>query len=104
MQIDAVDAFSLLTARAVRERAHRMLAIGLDDRLPHFRVDLCRLDAAVDLVLATMRDNYPTLDIPFHARWRHFVTAARIVGRQLRTRRIGLIETLGRAPSSISRS
>ena len=30
-------------------------------------------DAAVDLVLATMRKNYPSLDVPFHARWRHFV-------------------------------
>ncbi|MBV8510042.1 MAG: URC4/urg3 family protein [Xanthobacteraceae bacterium] len=50
-----------------------MLALGLTDRLPHFQVDLTRLDAAVDLVLATMRNNYPSLDVPFHARWRHFV-------------------------------
>src|SRR5262245_7996272 len=50
-----------------------MLALGLDDQLPNFRIDLNRLDAAVDLVLATTRDNYPTLDVPFHSRWRHFV-------------------------------
>jgi len=73
VQIDAVDAFSLLTARAVRERAHHMLTIGLDKRLPHFLIDLRSLDAAVDLVLRTIRDRYRTLDIPFHARWRHFV-------------------------------
>ena len=36
MQIDAAAAFSLLTAQAVRERAHRMLAIGLDDRSSAF--------------------------------------------------------------------
>ena len=50
-----------------------MLALGLDDKLPHFRIDLDRLDDAVDLVAATTRKNYPTLDVPFHSRWRHFV-------------------------------
>lgn len=73
VKVDAVDALSLLSADAVRAGAQRMLALGLVDRLPHFRVDLTRLDAAVDLVLATMRTNYPSLDVPFHARWRHFV-------------------------------
>jgi hypothetical protein len=68
-----VDASSLLSARAVRERAHRLLALGLDDRLPHFRIDLAQLDATADLVLAVTRKAYPTGDIPFHSRWRHFV-------------------------------
>jgi hypothetical protein len=63
----------LLSAQAVRERARRLLAIGLDGKLPHFRVDLARLPAAVDLVLETTRNNYPSLDVPFHSRWRHFV-------------------------------
>jgi hypothetical protein len=71
--VDAVDALSLLSADTVRANAQRMLALGLADRLLHFRVDLTRLEAAVDLVLATMRKNYPSLDVPFHARWRHFV-------------------------------
>ena len=51
-----------------------MLAIGLEDRLPHFRLQLDRMNAAVDLVLDTTRKTYPSLDIPFHSRWRHFVT------------------------------
>ncbi|MDB5655598.1 MAG: uracil phosphoribosyltransferase, partial [Tardiphaga sp.] len=71
---DTSAALSLLSARAVRTRAHRLLAIGLDDQLPHFRIDLGRMDAAVDLVLATTRAAYPSLDVPFHSRWRHFVT------------------------------
>ena len=50
-----------------------MLAVGLDDKLPHFRVDLAQLPKAVDLVLDITRKNYPTLDVPFHSRWRHFV-------------------------------
>jgi hypothetical protein len=70
---ETAAAFSLLSAQAVRERAHRLLAIGLDDALAHFRIDLGRLDVAADLVAETTRKAYPTLDVPFHARWRHFV-------------------------------
>jgi hypothetical protein len=66
-------ALSLLNAGAVRERAHRMLAIGLEDRLPNFRIHLDRMDGVVDLVLRTTRKAYPSLDVPFHSRWRHFV-------------------------------
>jgi hypothetical protein len=67
-------ALSLLNAGAVRERAHRMLAIGLEDKLPNFRVDLDRMEGAVELVLETTRKAYPSFDVPFHSRWRHFVT------------------------------
>lgn len=61
---------SLLSAGAVRERAHKMLALG--DSLPNFRVDLGKLDATAQLVIDTTRATYPTLDVPFHSRWRHF--------------------------------
>jgi hypothetical protein len=73
MNDDTAAAFSLLNAAAVRTRAKRMLALALDDKLPSFRVDLARLDHAVDLVVAATRRDYPSLDIPFHSRWRHFV-------------------------------
>ena len=73
MTPETAAAYSLLNAQAVRDRAQRMLALGLDDKLPHFRVDLGRLDAAVDLVADLTKKNYPTFDMPFHARWRHFV-------------------------------
>jgi len=66
-------ALSLLSAAAVRGRAHRMLALGLADQLPNFRIDLDRLDATVDLVLKVTHDAYPSGAIPFHSRWRHFV-------------------------------
>jgi hypothetical protein len=63
---------SLLTAAAVRERSHHLLALGLDGKLQHFRVELDRLDAAADLVIDCMRATYPQLDVPLHSRWRHF--------------------------------
>ena len=67
-------ALTLLSAKAVRERAHRMLAIGLEDKLPSFRIDLDRMNSTIDLVLETTRKAYPSFDVPFHSRWRHFVT------------------------------
>ena len=40
---ETAAALSLLSADAVRQRAHRLLAIGLEDGLAHFRIDLGRL-------------------------------------------------------------
>lgn len=67
------QARSLLTANAVRARAGQMLEIGLAGGLSHFTIDLDRMDRIAEAVLAVTRKAYPTLDIPFHARWRHFV-------------------------------
>jgi Protein of unknown function (DUF1688) len=72
VNLETSAALSLLNAKAVRDRAHRLFAIGLDDRLPNFRIDLARMDRTVDLVLETTRKAYPSLDVPFHSRWRHF--------------------------------
>ena len=83
MKPETAAAFSLLSAKAVRERAHRLLAIGLDEGLPHFRVDLGRLDVAADLVVATTHKAYPALDVPFHARWRHFMVGGRDRWREI---------------------
>ncbi len=69
---DTLAAFSLLTAAAVRERAHLILDAGLADRLEYFRVDLHRLGQAAEFTVAITREAYPSLEIPFHSRWRHF--------------------------------
>lgn len=72
---DALEsqARSLLTAKAVRARTGQMLKTGLADGLSHFTIDLDRMDGVAEAVLAVTRKAYPTLEIPFHARWRHFV-------------------------------
>lgn len=62
----------LLKPAAIRERAQEMLELGLAGKLQHFLVHPQRLEACADYVLDTIKANYPTLDIPFHARWRHF--------------------------------
>ncbi|MCX5496307.1 URC4/urg3 family protein [Kaistia dalseonensis] len=65
-------ASSLLSAAAVRERAHRLLDLGIDGKLDHFAVDVSRLPVTADYVVETTRAAYPDLEIPFHSRWRHF--------------------------------
>jgi Protein of unknown function (DUF1688) len=62
----------LLTPEAVRDRCNAVLALAEQDRLPHFRFDPARLDVVADYVAAVIRENYPDLAIPYHARWRHF--------------------------------
>jgi hypothetical protein len=63
----------LLSAAAVRERAHEMLELALVGEIDGWRVDLGRLQAAADLTADVTREAYPDLAIPLHARARHFV-------------------------------
>ncbi len=56
----------------IRARCQTILAAGIADQLPSFRVDMAALPALADFVADTIRQNYPSLSIPFHSRWRHF--------------------------------
>ncbi|GAA0644569.1 DUF1688 family protein [Brevundimonas lenta] len=69
---ETAQAHGLLHAAAVRDRAHEMLEIGVAGGLDHWRVDLDRLPETARYVASVIRDQYPTLEVPFHARWRHF--------------------------------
>ncbi|WP_147706958.1 URC4/urg3 family protein [Microvirga massiliensis] len=69
---EAAAAHRLLSAAAVRERAHQLLDQGLAGRLEHFTVHPDRLGGCADEVVTTIKAAYPDLDVPFHARWRHF--------------------------------
>lgn len=86
---------SLLSAAAVRERAHEMLALAEAGGLAEWRLDLSRLEAAADLTAETTRANYPDLKVPFHARWRHFMADGRDLWAEAETPRDPL--ALGRA-------
>ncbi|MBI1406453.1 MAG: DUF1688 family protein [Caulobacter sp.] len=84
---DTDAARSLLTAAAVRDRAHEMLGVALAGGLSDWSVDLDQLKPVADRVATVIRSQYPSLEVPFHARWRHFVVGGRdlwgeIAGRQ----------------------
>jgi len=65
-------AADLLSSTAVRERSRRIAeaVAGGDSRW--FRLDRGRLDDAATAVAKVTRERYPSLDIPYHSRWRHF--------------------------------
>jgi hypothetical protein len=80
---DEGAARSLLSAFAVRERAHEMLAAALAGEVTGWRVELAKLEAAADLTARVVRETYPDLNVPFHARWRHFTVAGRDLWAEL---------------------
>ncbi|WP_149359410.1 DUF1688 family protein [Lolliginicoccus suaedae] len=65
-------AAALRSTRAIRERADQLLQRARDGRSTWFSVDDDALDGAAADVAALTRDRYPTLEIPYHSRWRHF--------------------------------
>ncbi|MFT4196160.1 DUF1688 family protein, partial [Ottowia sp.] len=67
---DAVDA--LRGTATVRERARGLLARARAGRSAFFAVDDAALAPTAALVAEVTRQRYPTLQIPFHSRWRHF--------------------------------
>jgi hypothetical protein len=77
MPDDAALALSLLSPATIRSRTRLLYDAGLRGELGHFNVHPEKLPALADYVIATIRENYPTLEIPFHARWRHFVSAGK---------------------------
>tara|TARA_B100000674_G_scaffold621_3_gene559 strand:- start:4869 stop:6101 length:1233 start_codon:yes stop_codon:yes gene_type:complete len=67
---DSVD--GLLTPEAVRERCSEILLAGLDGDLPWFNIDMSKLSDAASRVVTEIENNYPSGNVPFHSRWRHF--------------------------------
>ncbi len=83
----AAAATTLLSAAAVRARAARALELGVNGSLRDWTVDLGRLPPTAEFVARVVRDRYPRLDPPLHARWRHFVFAGRDLWREMQAAR-----------------
>ncbi|WDE09138.1 URC4/urg3 family protein [Thalassomonas viridans] len=61
----------LLSAAAIRSRCRQIYRLSQSGH-GNFKINLERLNAVADYVLAEIRNNYPDLNIPFHSRWSHF--------------------------------
>lgn len=57
---------------AVRSQCARLYGLAEQDRLRHFSVHEECLPAVADYIFELIQQDYPTLEIPFHSRWRHF--------------------------------
>lgn len=62
----------LLGPAAIRARARRLFQHAAAGASAHFSLDMAQLEPAADYVAAVIRSQYPDLQIPYHARWRHF--------------------------------
>lgn len=60
-----------------------MLRLAIDGALDDWTIDMDRLPATADFVAKVIRERYPQLDMPLHARWRHFVFAGRDLWREI---------------------
>ena len=69
----------------IRARCHALLALAERDALPGFTLHLENLDRAADATVEVIRRVYPTLVIPYHARWRHFAVGGKDRWRALAT-------------------
>lgn len=81
----------LLTPEAIRSQCQALYDRAEADQSENFSVHIDRLGACAAEVIATIRKTYPDLDIPPHARWRHFVMGER-------DRWADHVETLGLSP------
>lgn len=63
---------TLRSTRAIRDRSAQLTERARRGESSWFIVDDAALAAAAALVARVTRRRYPTLDIPFHSRWRHF--------------------------------
>jgi Protein of unknown function (DUF1688) len=61
--------FSTATTRAC---AQQLLAHARSGASRHWRVNDSQLAATAERVAQVTRERYPTLEIPYHSRWRHF--------------------------------
>lgn len=78
MFTDARSAVAWLrTPEAIRERCGVIFAAAERDSLRHFSYRPERLPELARFTASVIRESYPSLDIPYHARWRHFSVGGR---------------------------
>ena len=61
----------LLSPLAIRKSAEALFELSLNGGT-HFAYHPEKFDHTVDYVIDVIKENYPTLEIPFHSRWGHF--------------------------------
>ncbi|MDD4975851.1 MAG: URC4/urg3 family protein [Bacteriovorax sp.] len=64
----------LLSPAAIRQSAEAIFDLTKNGKT-HFTYHPEKFEGVVDYVIEVIKENYPTLDIPFHSRWGHFRAA-----------------------------
>ncbi len=61
----------LLSPQSIRQSAEAIFELTKNGKT-HFTYHHEKFDDVVDYVIEVIKENYPTLEIPFHSRWGHF--------------------------------
>ena len=61
----------LLSPTAIRERTKIIYDAALAGKT-HFKINAEKLKEVTPYVIEVIKENYPSLEIPFHSRWGHF--------------------------------
>jgi len=62
----------LRSPEAVREQATFLFSLAKQNKLEHFSFHEEKIPDVIRYVENVIKANYPTLEVPFHSRWRHF--------------------------------
>lgn len=67
----------------MRSHANKAFALAEAGKLEAWTLNLDALPGCAEFVAEVVRKRYPTLNVPFHARWRHFVFGGRDLWREI---------------------
>lgn len=71
LTLDTEDFHFIASPFSVRDRSRKIYDLALSGRT-HFKVNKEKIPDCARFVLNLIKENYPTLEIPFHSRWEHF--------------------------------
>lgn len=63
---------TLYSLKTIRERAHHILDLAKQDKLTYFAFNEDKMIPTASYIMEVIQRNYPTLEVPYHSRWRHF--------------------------------
>lgn len=63
---------TLFNLKTIRTRAHRILDLAKENKLEYFSFNEAYMMPTASFVIEVMTNNYPSLEVPYHSRWRHF--------------------------------
>lgn len=58
--------------QTIRERSEQLFTRALNDESEYFAIDNAKILPCCEFVLKHAKKENPTLEVPFHSRWRHF--------------------------------
>src|SRR3990167_2164284 len=73
----------LRAPESIRSSCNNLLPYAQRNKLKHFKCNFDNLPLAADYVTKIILRLYPTLNIPYHSRWRHFEAGGRSEERRV---------------------